>query len=202
MPMPTWIRKTLVVMFTILTFGLVTPPQIIIAEDKQNSPTEADILEGSNKNEADLFSIVDPYINELDDESDFLENVIVQAEMQSVKKFGPIIEKKVGDEFREVILPKMEEAIITISNELTPQQLLNLIITDQPTGGTSEKIFHIVDGQTGKDIIRFHVRRDHPPLDGHYFNFHYHTFKDNFQIHHEIGNLFWDKNTPPNWKAS
>jgi hypothetical protein len=201
--LPTWIRKTLVVMFTILTFGLVTPPQIMIADTKSSEPSKANHLEGAEHSSIETRSILTPYIEDRSNHKEFfLNNAFLQAEHQSIMKFGPIIEETIGDEFREVILPKIEEVILTLSSRLDEEQLKHLVISKHPSGGTSEKIFHIYDSRQGMDIIRFHVRRDHPPLEGYYFNFHYHSFEDSFQAHHELGKIYWDKNTPPNWQAS
>lgn len=190
-------------MFTILTFGLVTPPQIIITEAKSNNPVKADEIEEHRQTKLDSGSFTNDYIaNSTYDKEDFMFYAIQKAEEQSVRKFGPIIEKSIGDEFREVVLPKMEEVIMTLSNQLEEEQLQYLVISNKPTGGTSEKIFHIYDSRSGQDIIRFHVRRDHPPLEGYYFNFHYHTYLDQFQSHHELGCIYWAKDTPPNWQVS
>ncbi|WP_456278697.1 YpjP family protein [Bacillus sp. AK128] len=197
--MPIWIRKSFVVIFTILTFGLITPPQIIIAEEKSNESSKANELEEVNQLEN---GFIDPFIEEYANLTpSFFDYAIHQAELQSKMKFGPVIEESIGDEFRTVILPKIEEVIMTLSTRLDEEQLQNLVISKNPTGGMSEKIFHIYDAQSGQDIIRFHVRRDHPPLDGYYFNFHYHTFEDSFHTHHELGSIYWDKNTPPNWQS-
>jgi hypothetical protein len=197
-PLPTWIRKSFLVIFTILTFGLVTPPQIIIAEQKSNESSNTDHYQDNQLENKTL----NPYIDNYSESTpSFFEYAIIQAEQQSIMKFGPIIEDSIGDEFKTVILPKIEEVIMTLSSRLNEEQLQNLVISKQPTGGLSEKIFHIYDAQQGHDIIRFHVRRDHPPLEGYYFNFHYHTFEDAFQMHHELGTIYWDKNTPPNWRS-
>ncbi|MFZ3588722.1 YpjP family protein [Bacillus sp. DJP31] len=198
--MPIWIRKTLVVMFTILTFGLVTPPQLIIADTKASDATKSNLLESSN--ETETITLSNTYIDDLHIEKAFIQHAINKAEQQSIQKFGPIIEESIGDEFRDVILPKIEEVIMTLSYSMTKGELSNLVISNHPSGGTGEKIFHIYDSQSGKDIIRFHVRRDRPPLEGYYFNFHYHTSQDSFQTHHELGKIYWDKNTPPNWLTS
>ena len=65
----------------------------------------------------------------------------------------------------------------------------------------NRKIFHVYNRLTGEDLLRFHVRRDHPPQDGYWFNFHYHTAEDGFQSHHELGSIYWDRNTPPDWMS-
>ena len=77
---------------------------------------------------------------------------------------------------------------------------LNYIkITEQPSGNYSEKIFNLSDGASGKELIRFHVRTEKRPLEGYYYNFHYHTYEDRFVAHHNVGDIYWSKNTPPKW---
>ncbi|MED4798110.1 YpjP family protein, partial [Priestia megaterium] len=49
------------------------------------------------------------------------------------------------------------------------------------------------------DLIRFHVRRENPPKDGYWFNFHYHAAADNFQKHYDLGKIYWNRNMPPKW---
>ncbi len=60
-------------------------------------------------------------------------------------------------------------------------------------------MFNIYDEQTGKDLIRFHVRTENRPGEGYYYNFHYHTAEDQFATHHNLGDVYWSKNTPPKW---
>ncbi|MEW8987992.1 MAG: YpjP family protein, partial [Bacillus sp. (in: firmicutes)] len=81
------------------------------------------------------------------------------------------------------------------------EDLVHLAISEEPGKGKSEKIFHIKDEKTGEDVIRFHVRRDQPPHEGYWFNFHYHTHHDEYQTHHDLGSIYWAKNTPPNWMS-
>jgi hypothetical protein len=98
-----------------------------------------------------------------------------------------------------VILPNIEKAIQEVAVQFPEESLANLKVTETPGGGLSEKIFHITNSKANEDVIRFHVRRDHPPQQGYWFNFHYHTHHDNFQAHHELGSIYWNKNTPPKW---
>jgi hypothetical protein len=86
-----------------------------------------------------------------------------------------------------------------VAVQFPEESLANLKVTETPGGGLSEKIFHITNSKANEDVIRFHVRRDHPPQQGYWFNFHYHTHHDNFQAHHELGSIYWNKNTPPKW---
>lgn len=193
-----WIRKTFVVMVSILTFGLVTPSQLMNNVNAEK-PANRDIIETN-------FSInnVQPTVrlekSSLTKES-LLEELMKQAEEQSFQKFGSKIKPAIEDEFREIILPKIEKAIEETSSHFPESDLEYLSISEQPGSGYSEKIFHVKNLLTNEDILRFHVRRDNPPQAGYWFNFHYHTSYDGFQSHHELGSIYWAKNTPPKWMS-
>ncbi len=188
--MPKWLKKSLVILITTLTFGMVAPPAYLLADD--------------NNNEQSLNSYTNDRIeikHELHTKEAFLQQVTNQALNQSYEKFGSKIGPVIKDEFNDVILPKIEYVLSQLTEQYPEEELQNLVISESPSGGHSEKIFHIYHSLTGKDIIRFHVRKDHPPLDGYYFNFHYHTHHDDFQMHHTLGSIFWSKNTPPKWMS-
>jgi hypothetical protein len=91
--------------------------------------------------------------------------------------------------------------IASLAEQYPEEQLHYLAVTENPSGGMGERIFHIYRVDSGEDIIRFHVRREHPPQDGYWFQFHYHTYHDDFQTHYELGKIYWDKNTPPQWRT-
>ncbi|HAQ07442.1 MAG TPA: hypothetical protein DCR24_07980 [Bacillus bacterium] len=191
--MPAWLRKSLVVMISIFTFGMV-------------SPAQANVLLNTDRNEKSETSET-AYVETLEDSYDeavekerFIGKVMKEAEEQSFQKFGRKIGPVIEDEFRQTILPNIERAIEMVAAQYPGEKLNSLEITEMPGGGQSEKIFHII-GDNGKDIIRFHVRRDQPPQEGFWFNFHYHTYHDGFQTHYELGRIFWAKNTPPKWKS-
>jgi hypothetical protein len=124
-----------------------------------------------------------------------------QAEFQSYQKFGTKIKPVIENEFREIILPNIEKALEEMAVQFPEEDLKNLTITEHPGTGHSEKIFNINNPGIGKDVLRFHVRRDNPPQAGYWFNFHYHTYHDDFQSHHELGSIYWAKNTPPKWMS-
>ncbi|MCG1023153.1 YpjP family protein [Sutcliffiella horikoshii] len=193
--MPKWLKKSLVVLITALTFGTVSPPAYLTVDDQKDDSTFGDF---TNKDFNYSANYIEPIEQELTKEA-FLSFAKEQAEIQSFTKFGSRIGPKIQDEFKDIIFPKMEEVINELATEHPEEELNNLTISENPTGGDSEKIFHIYHAQTGKDLIRFHVRKDHPPLEGYYFNFHYHTYHDEFQGHHTLGSIFWAKNTPPKW---
>jgi len=127
--------------------------------------------------------------------------MLIKAERQSYQKFGPKIKPVIENEFKEVILPSIEKALEEVSGQFPEEDFGYMTISERPSGGTSEKIFHIQNRRTSEDVMRFHVRRDNPPQQGYWFNFHYHTYHDQFQNHYSLGSIYWDKNTPPKWMS-
>ncbi|WP_423407156.1 YpjP family protein [Heyndrickxia sp. MSNUG] len=192
--MPAWLRKSLVVLISIFTFGMVSPAQA------NGFLTTTDRAEKSASAETSYYDTFDSPLDEEAERDKFIDRAMKEAEMQSFQKFGKKIGPVIEDEFRQTILPNIEKAIEMVAVQYPGERLNSLRITEMPGGGESEKIFHITD-DNGKDIIRFHVRRDQPPKDGFWFNFHYHTYHDSFQTHYELGTIFWAKNTPPKWKS-
>lgn len=193
--MPKWIQKSIVVLVTVLTFGLVTPTQLFEAVD--DKPSKRDEVQSKNQD-----SIVENKVNYVEPEDvNIINSLLKDAELYSYEKFGSRIKPLIEDEFKEIILPNIEKAIESVAFQYDEHELRNLVVSEAPTGGNSEKIFHIADQAKEQDIIRFHVRKDHPPQSGYWFNFHYHTFHDNFQEHHHLGSIYWDKNTPPKWMS-
>lgn len=198
--MPKWLQKSLVVLITVLTFGLVTPSQsLLIVRGAEDNTIERNTIE-EKPCEKDLkHQLFDQEeVLQLDKER-WVQQLVKEAEIQSYLKFGTKIKPIIEDEFREIILPNVEKAINSVTEQFPEEDLVHLTITEFPGKGKSEKIFHITNQQTGRDIIRFHVRRDQPPKQGYWFNFHYHTCHDNFQTHYDLGTIYWAKNTPPNW---
>ncbi|MCM3453223.1 YpjP family protein [Heyndrickxia oleronia] len=197
--MKQWLRKSVVILVSILTFGLVTPAHAIWNEnhevDKAKHQNEASDLKQA--------TTLGSYLSEQQENNrdTIVQKMMMEAEKQSFEKFGEKISPIIEDEFRQVILPKIQDAIEMTIAEYPEEELSSLAITETPSGGVSEKIFHIYNVKTNEDIIRFHVRRDHPPMDGYYFNFHYHTKFDNYQTHYNLGEIYWDKNTPPKWMS-
>lgn len=201
--MSNWIRKSFVVLVTIFTFGMVSPAQAALLYDNstQDRPAKRNYEETAVHT-----SITDneqEYEEQLETSSkeEFIKNMVKQAELQSYEKFGTKIKPVIEDEFCDVILPNIEKAIEDMAVQYPEEDLAHLTITEAPTGGHSEMIFHIFNEETAQDVIRFHVRKDHPPQQGYWFNFHYHTYHDSFQMHHELGAIYWDKNTPPKWMS-
>ena len=191
-----WLRKSLVILFSIATFGLVTPPASLAITDKPSDDSTEKVSFSDDVIEQTASPVVEeeqPFEKE-----HILTNILNEAEEKSLLKFGDKIGGVIEDEFKEVILPKMEEIITYYLNEESDELFEHLEVS-KPSGGTGEKIFHIYNTETGQDVLRFHVRRENRPLEGYWFNFHYHTYHDSFQSHKDLGSIYWDKNTPPNW---
>lgn len=188
-----WMRKTLVILFTIATFGMVAPPAALTVEEHSSEDSTAK-LTNSDKH---FFTDETAYWQQ--PKENCLSTFVAAAEVQSFQKFGDKIGTVIEDEFRQIILPKMEEAIKQYVDEYSDEDIRDLAISKKPADGKGEKIFHLYNKQTGQDVLRFHVRRDHPPKQGYWFNFHYHTHHDSFQKHHELGSIYWNQNMPPNW---
>ncbi|PLT34949.1 YpjP family protein [Bacillus sp. V5-8f] len=195
-----WLKKSLVVLVSILTFGMVTPSDFHWwAQADGKHPKKDSIQEADADPNYEILVTESPVFYSPIDRDSFVEGMMLKAEEQSFTKFGRKIASKIEDEFRGAILPKIEEAITQVSLQLPEEKLIQLAISEKPSLGRGEKIFHIYNEKTNEDIIRFHVRQEKPPQEGYWFNFHYHTFHDEFSSHYELGRIYWDKNTPPAW---
>ncbi|AZB43257.1 hypothetical protein CEF21_13615 [Bacillus sp. FJAT-42376] len=178
-----WLKKTLVALFSIVTLGMVAPPAVLLAEENSREVPEAVYPKQLDPQNTEIYE---------PDLLQFKQLAKEQTHQKFGSRIGPVIEK----EFDAVILPEIEKVM---EQELTKKESMNLVISEKPGSGRSEKIFHIYDRISGQDVIRFHVRVDHPPGDGYWFNFHYHMYRDSFEQHHELGRIYWDRNTPPAW---
>jgi len=195
-----WMKKSLVILVSILTLGLVTPDDIIWAnEASAEKPEKKNFYENETLDDVTVTNVIDIEEETLNEKEQFLINLQEKAEEVSYLKFGDRIKPRIEEEFNEVILPKMQETIASYIEACPNDDLAYLTISENPSSGLGEKIFHVYNSQTGEDLIRFHVRRENPPQQGHWFNFHYHTNEDQFVTHHDLGSIYWDKNTPPNW---
>ncbi|MGM0839779.1 MAG: YpjP family protein [Bacillota bacterium] len=194
--MSIWLKKSFFILLSILTFGLVSPSQAFLNEQNHT------MAKGNGK-PSSVESVPEEVLEEESSISheDFIGNMMVQAEKNAYEKFGTKIKPVIEDEFKSLILPKIERAIADTAVHFPEEDLTSLTISEVPQYAKTEKIFHIYDQRSGEDVIRFHVRKDHPPKDGYYFNFHYHTVHDQFQAHHDLGSIYWDKNTPPQWRS-
>ncbi|WP_335869129.1 YpjP family protein [Bacillus sp. 2205SS5-2] len=191
--MSNWIKKFFFVLISILTFGVITPSHTYINESHKYDNSD-DKLKSAYDSSAEVE-------NEIVTREEILSSLTKEGEKTAYDKFGSKIGPKIDREFQQVILPKIQQSISDVLNQYPGEDLSQLMVSEVPVKAKSEKLFHIYHSQTSEDIIRFHVRKDHPPLEGFYFNFHYHTYHDSFQAHHELGDIYWEKNTPPNWST-
>ncbi|MGX2960142.1 YpjP family protein [Peribacillus sp. JNUCC 23] len=196
-----WLKKSLVVLVSVLTFGMVSPSDISWrTQAHSDKHAKKDIFEEAESTGYSLLeSADDPISTTIFDRSEFIESMMAKAQDHAFTKFGAKIGPKIEDEFKFSVLPKIEEAITQMAVKFPDEELVQLTISKGPSSGRGEKIFHIFNENTGKDIIRFHVRQENPPQEGYWFNFHYHTYHDEFATHYALGKIYWNKNTPPKW---
>ena len=192
--MKLWLRKISVILITFMTLGVYIPPTYLNAEETSETVTSevATVTPTAENSEEDRL--------EESEEIDIIHALTQQAKAQTLTKLGPKIMHQVEDDFTNTILPNMELVLQSILEE-AEKQSPHLAITETPANGYGEKIFTIYDYQTKEDIVRFDVRRDKRPKEGYWFNFHYHVNKDSFEEHHNIGEIYWDKNIPPKWMS-
>lgn len=205
------IKKISAFLITFLTLGAFTPTTFLEV-DAETNKNDA-ILSQSNEKESNqniAFRQLEDELErlyessllpeELDIDEYFIRLLAEQAKEEMRMKLGPRIYNQVGEELETVIIPTMEEVLHSILYDIGKKEAEYFGITTSSHAG--EKIFEVFDERTNEEIARFDVRRDNRPKDGYWFNFHYHLCNDNFEKHHHIGDLYWDKNMPPKWKSS
>ena len=193
--MKKWLQKSLIIAVALLTFGVITPGHEIwtLLQDKGNTK-QADAQQDDHNYHIGFHDPVTKY------QLDAFENELVEAAKgQAYMKFGTKIGPVISDEFDDIIFPKIDEAIRMTLKGSDDLHKRRISISEKPAGNYSEKIFNIHDMDQRIDLIRFHVRTEKRPLDGYFYNFHYHVSEDNFVAHHTIGDIYWSKNTPPQW---
>ncbi|WP_430789788.1 YpjP family protein [Virgibacillus flavescens] len=194
--MKLWFRKVTVILVTFMALGMYIPPTYLNEVDAEEN-SEA-ILPEDEPTASDTAE--DEVVDSLLTDAAMIDALTEQATNQTITKLGPKIGEQIQPDFTSAILPNMKEVLNRIMEEASEESPY-LAITETPAKGYGEKIFNLYDYQTKKDIARFHVRRENRPLEGYWFNFHYHVRDDNFESHHEIGEIYWDKNIPPKWMS-
>lgn len=204
--MKKWLQKILVATVAFLTFGLINPNHEIWDALNQGQPSNnhnSNYGENNTTNHAEQIEAINTdeelYNDFVINRDQFIQPILSSAKEQSYIKFGSRIAPVIENEFEQHIFPKLEQAIEMTLAKVDDQSLRCLKITEQPSGQYAEKIFNISDGMSGTDLIRVHVRTENRPKEGYYYNFHYHTYDDQFIAHHNIGDIYWSKNTPPKW---
>ncbi|WP_227936262.1 YpjP family protein [Alkalihalobacillus deserti] len=204
-------KRGLVISSALLT--LFVPTTDFVREVQAEAPqkttgetnSEKSLIYQVNEHSYDLFDEVLPskterYIHRNVASADLLTNFIIkQAVEQSMMKFGKVITEKISKPFAEMIVPGLDSVLRETAKTLSDTDWEKIKMSSTPSAGLGEKIFHIYNEDTGEDIFRFHVRRDQPPKQGYTFNFHYHTYLDQHEKHHTIGNIPWGKDMPPRW---
>ncbi|MFA9555760.1 YpjP family protein [Evansella sp. AB-rgal1] len=213
--MKLWFKKISVILITFMTLGVFIPPTYL---DAHGDNKEYSSNSNSNIGEQDLSSYTeDNFTSNLEEELDFSNSYVGSEEYdtseyyidfltdlakeQMVTKLGPKIITQVEEDLINNIMPNMEDVVKSILAEAGEEDIQNFSISEQPARGYGEKIFNIYNQKTNKEVARFDVRRDIRPKDGYWFNFHYHLSDDDFETHHELGEVYWDKNTPPKWMS-
>lgn len=195
-----WLRKIFVAFVAVITLGFYIPPL-----DLQPNETNAKDAESLYDEFYAPTSLV-PKQEIIDDDSSSsivsLEQFTNKAKLQTKRKLGPKIFQEVEQELTEVIFPKLEAVLKDMYEERGEEEALYLEITENPSGGIGERIFDVYDHREEKIVMKFHVRREKRPLEGYWFNFHYHFFDDRFEKHYDIGEVYWAKNDPPYWMSS
>ncbi|WP_101846246.1 YpjP family protein [Halobacillus sp. Marseille-P3879] len=202
--MKLWFRKIFVVLIAIMTLGLYIPPASIELDASEKKELSSKEDTGDLKFSAEEAGDPEPdgeFSLSENFEDDYVHNITEKAKEQMVSKMGPRIINKVEADFERDILPKMTAVIDEILSEAGEEKVPYYEITEELTPGYGEKIFTLYDARTKEEIARFDVRRDNRPGEGYWFNFHYHLSEDQFESHHSLGEIYWDKNTPPKWMS-
>lgn len=195
--MKKWLYKSLVVSVALLSFGLITPKHEIWANFEEDRHGKSTLDRPSDNHISSAYQLDEILVDE--EPLPTTDYFVSAAKEQSYIKFGTRVGPVIENEFESKIFPKIEEAIALTVDRVGEDELRNFIISEKPSGDYSEKIFHIVDRASKKDVIRFHVRTENRPFEGYYYNFHYHTYEDNYSKHYHLGDIYWSKNTPPKW---
>ncbi|WP_167578571.1 YpjP family protein [Jeotgalibacillus proteolyticus] len=187
---PNWLKRSLVVLISILTFGMVTPQDLLADQPKNDSQ--------SSKSFSSIQSepVLTEAVLETVSKDEVVKQLMEEAQAITSAKIGERLMPRIERDFQTVILPKMEETISDVLDDFSAEELEYIAISSAIGKGDGERIFHIKNELTGEDVLCFHVRRDHPPLEGYSFNFHYHTHEDQFESHHMLANVYWGKDTP------
>ncbi|WP_121604075.1 YpjP family protein [Virgibacillus sp. Bac332] len=192
--MKQWMRKIAVVLITIMTLGMYVPTSLTADPEEHKERYDS----GSVLDEATPVSVLETPEDVVPIQAYTIDQLTEKAKEQALIKMGPRISHRIEDEFTAVILPNIEKVMETILfDDKAPVTYYD--ISEDPADGYGERIFNIYDLKAQEKVAKFHVRRVHRPLEGHWFNFHYHLQADNFEKHYDIGEIYWDKNTPPKW---
>lgn len=214
---PVLLKKCLVTLVAVLTFGLVVPNMPAHYVEKQHE-------KGSIQKEQSRIPAIAAN-NQLEEGASpetgeslwkqaageggskerliaaFSDYAVREAQDQGLYKFGGRVTEHIGSQYVSEVAPAFASAVRKISSSHDKDWVRNLAVTHSPSSGMGERILHVYLADTGQEVLKLHVRRDHPPQDGYWFDFHYHTVLDGFEKHHELKKVYWGKNMPPKWRV-
>ncbi|BAM48306.1 YpjP family protein [Amphibacillus xylanus] len=202
--MKLWLKRFFVLIVTIMSLGFYVPPlNLEINADTNGNETESEKKSLDNS----TTYIYEPsiYLDEVESyqitETDPVDELIEQAKEQMIQKLGPKIHEQIEDDVKEQVIPNLELVVANLIDTKYADQDFNLSIIENKVSGYGEKIFDLYDEDSEEIIAKFHVRRENRPLDGYWFNFHYHLAQDQFETHYEFADVYWSKDTPPKWMS-
>ncbi len=198
--MKMYIRKTFVILITILTLGMYVPPPILNTDAAEVDSSKEKVNDDTFKRHEMEWSFEAVHSSTYKDRFWSLHDITNLAKMQTITKLGPKIIDSVDETSLDTIMWNIEEVITSLLQD-KEDAIYYYGISEELAPGYGEKIFNIYDIRTNEDIARFHVSRINKPMEGYYFNFHYHLSEDNFEEHYPIGEIYYHKNTPPKWMA-
>ncbi|KIL47991.1 YpjP family protein [Jeotgalibacillus campisalis] len=189
--MPNWLKKSLVVLISILTFGMVTPQDLLADQPKNDSQSPKTFSSMESE------TVITESVITVSSKEETIEALMDEARNITSEKLGERVMPRIEREFQGMVLPEMERVISDLVHDYKFSDYHHLSISPAVGKGDGERIFHIMDGRTKEDVLCFHVRRDQPPLEGFTFNFHYHTLEDQYESHNMLSSIYWGKDTPP-----
>ncbi len=184
-----------------MTLGLYVPAINLDAHtESDNKEVEAPKKQADTNSSEQTYDHTTPLFDTVEiPESRPIDQIITQARHTTIEKLGPRILSKVDQEVQQEILPLMDHVVATLIEDYLLDDQDRILLIEQAIPGYGEKIFDLYHEGKDEIIAKFHVRRDNRPLEGYWFNFHYHTIEDHFETHYPIGEVYWSKNTPPKW---
>ncbi|WP_262173120.1 YpjP family protein [Saccharococcus sp. Marseille-Q5394] len=194
------LQNLIIALVAVLTLGVISPNHEIWTNLHPKDDTRQAGIPTTSKHDLQLGLEDSVFERESFEHTLSIEDALLQpAKELAYLKFGSRIGPVIQNEFDSNIYPKIEEVIQQTVASTGGLGNRMLSITETPSGDYAEKMFHVTDKDDNKDLIRFHVRTEKRPLDGYFYNFHYHTAEDGFIVHHSLGDIYWSKNTPPKW---
>lgn len=206
--LPEFVKKCIVALVAVLTFGTFVPTfpthyvnhhddkEPLVGEKKQQQrPVEADAVSSAWDNR------LPENVSQQQAIDTFSQYALAETKRQGLYKFGDRVGERIGKQYVHQIAPAFISAVRRVGNGHDAAWIRRLDVTRAPAGGYGERILHVYQKDEQRELVKLHVRREHPPKEGYWFDFHYHTALDGFRQHHEVKRIYWGKNMPPKWRA-